>query len=199
MTARMRLPTFFPISADSRPGSMVPPITVGLLVKVLAFSVEVVPDQKYRTKFAAMASLLVNAAPLPWMSVLTVRAAPGWAFGMVTLGAWPNKPVAVTDVFVPAAGEADDEDEDEAAGFDEPQPARTTQASRGMAMSARKRRMKNLNGGGCQLRQPTGCSGPGGRSWPRGDDPPGTPRLPAAVLAVVSPGRGAVGPRGQAI
>src|SRR5260370_3865864 len=32
----------------------------------------------------------------------------------------------------------------------------------------------------------------GGRSWPRGDDPPGAPRRPAAVLAVVSPGRGAL-------
>src|SRR5260370_31538504 len=127
MTARMRLPTFFPISADSRPGSMVPPITVGLLVKVLAFSVEAVPDQKYRTKFAAMASLLVNAAPLPWMSVLIVRAVPGWVFGMVTWGAWPNEPVAVTDVFVPAAGEAGGEDE--AAGFAEPQPARNTQGN----------------------------------------------------------------------
>ncbi len=36
----------------------------------------------------------------------------------------------------------DDEDDDEAVDFDELQPARTTQASRGMAMSARKRRMK---------------------------------------------------------
>src|ERR1700683_3621743 len=31
---------------------------------------------------------------------------------------------------------------------------------------------------------------------PRGGDPPGTPRLPAAVPTVVSHGRGAVGPRG---
>src|SRR5438128_11272580 len=99
MTVRMRLPTFLPISADSRPGSIVPPITVGLLVKVLAFSVEVVPDQKYRTKFAAMASVLVNGAPVPWISVLTARLVPGWAFGMVTVGALPNEPVAVTDVF----------------------------------------------------------------------------------------------------
>src|SRR6266571_3884027 len=139
MTARMRLPTFFPISADSRPGSMVPPITVGLLVRVLA----------------------------------------GWVFGMVTWGAWPNEPVAVTDVFVPAAGEDEDEDEDEAAGFDEPQPARTTQASRGMAMSARKRRMKKP--------QWWWMSAPSAYwlCWPRGDgagpggttplEPPGCP------------------------
>jgi hypothetical protein len=144
MTASTRLPTFLPISADSRPGSIVPPITVGLLVKVFAFSVEVLPSQKYRTKFAAMASLLVRVVPLPWMSVLTVRLLPGWAFGMVTVGALPNVPVAVTSVFAPAEGDADDDadDEDEALDFDELQPARTTQASRGIAMSARKRRMK---------------------------------------------------------
>jgi len=65
MTARTRLPTFLPISAVSRPGSIVPPITVGLLVKVLAFSAELVPSQKYRTKFAAMASLLVKVVPVP--------------------------------------------------------------------------------------------------------------------------------------
>jgi hypothetical protein len=58
---------------------------------------------------------------------------------MFTVGALPNDPVAVTAVFPPAA---EDEDEDEAVDFDEPQPARTTQASKGMAMSARKRRMK---------------------------------------------------------
>jgi len=143
---------------------------------VLAFSEEEVPDQKYRTKFAAMASLLVNGAPLPWMSVLTVRLVPGWAFGMVTAGALPNKPVAVTDVFAPAEGKADDEDEAEdeaeAAGFDEPQPARTTQASSGMAMSARKRRMKKP--------QWWWMSAPLAywEYWPRGDDPPGTPRCP---------------------
>ena len=73
------------------------------------------------------------------MSVLTARLLPALAFGMTTLGSLPNDPVAVTDEF----SLADDEDEDEeAVDFDEPQPARTTQASRGMAMSARKRRMK---------------------------------------------------------
>jgi hypothetical protein len=60
---------------------------------------------------------------------------------MVTFGVWPNAPVAVTAVFAPGE-EAADED-DEAVDFDDPpQPARTTQASKGMAMSARKRRMK---------------------------------------------------------
>jgi hypothetical protein len=51
----------------------------------------------------------------------------------------PKDPVAVTDEFAPEEAEDDDED---AVDFDEPQPARTTQASRGIAMSARKRRMK---------------------------------------------------------
>src|SRR6266571_417247 len=161
MTARMRLPTFLPISADSRPGSIVPPITVGLLVKVLALSEEFLPCQKYRTKLAARASVLVRVVPLPWMSVLTVRLLPGVAFGMVTFGVLSNAPVAVTAVFAPGEAAAEDEedaeDDEEAVDFDDPpQPARTRQASKGMAMSARKRRMKNLNSGGCQLRQPTG-------------------------------------------
>src|SRR5271166_5997576 len=140
MTARTRLPTFLPISAVSRPGSIVPPITVGLLVKVLAFSEELVPSQKYRTKFAAMASLLVRVTPVPWMSVLTARSLPALAFGTVTVGVLPKDPLAMTDEF--AVEEEDDEDDDDALDFDEPQPARTTQASRGTAMSARKRRMK---------------------------------------------------------
>jgi hypothetical protein len=72
---------------------------------------------------------------------------------MVTLGALPNAPVAVTEVFAPAPltlppeaeaeADAEDEDEDALDFADDPQPARATQASRGMAMSARKRRMKN--------------------------------------------------------
>jgi len=40
----------------------------------------------------------------------------------------------MTDEF--AVEEEDDEDDDDALDFDEPQPARTTQASRGTAMSA---------------------------------------------------------------
>src|SRR5207342_1426982 len=114
MTARMRLPTFLPIRADSRPGSMVPPITVGLLVKVLAFSEELLPCQKYRTKFAARASVLVSVVPLPWMSVLTVRPLPGLAFGMVTVGVLSNAPAAVTEVLAPAEAAAGDEDDPEA-------------------------------------------------------------------------------------
>ena len=159
MTARMRLPTFLPISADSRPGSIVPPITVGLLVKVLALSEELLPCQKYRTKLAARASLLVRVVPLPWMRVLTVRLLPGVAFGMVTFGVLSNAPVAVTAVFAPgeAAAEEVADDDEEAVDFDDPpQAARTRQASKGTAMSARKRRMKNLNSGRCQPRQPTG-------------------------------------------
>src|ERR1700749_3498467 len=104
MTARMRLPTFLPISADSRPGSIVPPITVGLLVKVLALSEELLPCQKYRTKLAARASLLVSVVPLPWMRVLTVRLLPGVAFGMVTVGVLSNAPVAVTAGLAPGGG-----------------------------------------------------------------------------------------------
>src|SRR6266702_4298453 len=163
MTARMRLPTFLPISADSRPGSIVPPITVGLLVKVLAFSEELLPCQKYRTKLAARASLLVKVVPLPWMRVLTVRLLPALAFGMVTFGVLPNAPVAVTAVFAPGEEAADGDEDDEAVDFDDPpQPTRTTQASKGMAMSARKRRMKNLKSDRCQPRQPTGPT-----HWPR--------------------------------
>jgi hypothetical protein len=61
---------------------------------------------------------------------------------MVTFGVLSNAPVAVTAVFAPGE-EAADADDDEAVDFDDPpQPARTTQASKGMAMSARKRRMK---------------------------------------------------------
>jgi hypothetical protein len=60
---------------------------------------------------------------------------------MVTFGVLSNAPVAVTAVFAPGEEAADEEDE--AVDFDDPpQPARTTQASKGMAMSARKRRMK---------------------------------------------------------
>jgi hypothetical protein len=60
---------------------------------------------------------------------------------MSTVGVLPKDPVAVTDEFEDA-DEDDEDDEDDALDFDEPQPARTTQASRGTAMSARKRRMK---------------------------------------------------------
>jgi hypothetical protein len=56
------------------------------------------------------------------------------AFGMVTVGAWPNDPVAVTDAF--------EEEEGAELDFDEPQPATATQARRGMAPSASKRRME---------------------------------------------------------
>jgi hypothetical protein len=106
---------------------------------VFAFSEELVPDQKYRTKFAARASALVKVVPVPWMSVLTSSWLPALAFGMFTVGALPNKPVAVTDELAPAGDVEDDEEDDE---LDEPQPARTAQASRGTAVSARKRRIR---------------------------------------------------------
>src|SRR4029078_6313123 len=113
MTARIRLRTFLPIRADSRPGSIVPPITVGLLVKVLALSEELLPCQKYRTKLAARASLLVSVVPLPWMRVLTVRLLPGVAFGMVTLGVLSNAPDAVTAGFPPGRAAAEGVSEEE--------------------------------------------------------------------------------------
>ena len=59
-----------------------------------------------------MASLLVKVAPVPWMSVLTSRSLPALAFGMVTVGALPKDPVAVTAEF--AVEEEDDEDVDDA-------------------------------------------------------------------------------------
>jgi hypothetical protein len=59
---------------------------------------------------------------------------------MVTFGVLSNAPLAVTDVFAPgdpAAEEVGDDDE-EADDFDDPpQAARTRQASKGTAMSAR--------------------------------------------------------------
>jgi hypothetical protein len=62
---------------------------------------------------------------------------------MVTVGVLSNAPVAVTAVFAPGEEAAGADEDDEAVDFDDPpQPARTTQASKGMAMSARKRRMK---------------------------------------------------------
>src|SRR5271165_1293575 len=137
MTARTRLPTFLPTSADSSPGSRLLGIIAGLPVKVFSFSEEPVPSQKYSTKFAAMTSVLVRMTPVPGMSVLMARLLLALAFGMSTVGVLPNAPVAVTDEF-----SFEEEDDEDALDFDEPQPARTTQASRGTAMSARKRRMK---------------------------------------------------------
>src|SRR5215471_2371363 len=158
---------------------MVPPITVGLVVKVFAFNVLVVPFQKYRTKFAAMASDFVTVAPVPWMTVLTVSLLFASSFGIFTTGVAPNAPATVTDAFAfELALEVELALED---GFDEPQPAMTRQASTGITVIARRRRMKNLN-------VVDGFAGPGGR--------PLEPRWPAVVLAIVSCGRRAVGPRG---
>src|SRR5437868_2562515 len=126
------------------------------------------------------------------MRVLTVRLLPGVAFGMVTFGVLSNAPDAVTDVFAPGPATTEDEedadDDDEAVDFDDPpQPARTRQASKGMAMSARKRRMKNLNSGGCQLRQPTVLAG--------GNIPPTPPLLNGGLPAPHTP-RGGLRPPG---
>jgi hypothetical protein len=97
------------------------------------------------------------------MSVLTSSALPGFAFGMLTVGAVPNDPVAVTAEFAPTDDEeAEAEEEAEEEDFDEPQPARTTQASRGMAPSARKRRMKTSRvvdvSPASLLVRPSGCA-----------------------------------------
>ena len=60
-------------------------------------------------------------------------------FGIVTTGVAPNAPATETDEFelVALALELAAED-----GFDEPQPARTRQASKGITVIARRRRMK---------------------------------------------------------
>jgi len=106
---------------------------------VFAFSVELFPSQKYRTKFAAIASVLVTVVPVPWITVLTVSLLFALTFGIVTTGVAPNAPATETDEFelVALALELAAED-----GFDEPQPARTRQASKGITVIARRRRMK---------------------------------------------------------
>src|SRR5580704_4883379 len=171
---------------------MVPPITVGFWVKVFAFRVELVPLQKYRTKFAAMASALVTVAPVPAITVLTVSLLFASSLGILTVGVAPNAPPTVTDEFefelLAPALELELELE---LGFDEPQPAMTRQASSGITVIARRRRMeKTSNVVGVRRSQPTGCVDPGGTT------PLEPPDFPAVVLAVVPRGRGAVGPRG---
>src|SRR3984957_6800697 len=166
ITASTRLPTFWPMSAVSRPGSMVPPITVGFWVKVFAFRVEVFPLQKYRTKFAAMASDLVIVVPVPGITVFTVSLLFAASFGIFTAAVAPNAPPTVTDEFafelLAAALELELE-----LGFDDPQPAMTRQASSGITVIARRRRMeKTSNVVGVRRSQPTGScrrEGPGPR------------------------------------
>ena len=143
---------------------MVPPITVGLEVKVLAFSELLVPSQKYRTKFAAMASDLVTVVPVPGITVLTVSLLSALSFGMLTTGVVPNTPVTFTDAFVFELLAAALELELELAlalGFDEPQPAMTRHASRGITVIARRRRMRRpsivVDG---RRSQPTGGADP---------------------------------------
>ena len=122
-----------------------PPITVGFWVKVFAFRVELVPFQKYRTKFAAMASDLVTVAPVPGITVLTVSLLFASSLGILTTGVVPNAPATVTDAFAFELLAAALELELELAlGFDEPQPAMTRQASKGITVIARRRRMKTL-------------------------------------------------------
>src|ERR1700730_2993648 len=141
---------------------MVPPITVGFWLKVFAFRVELVPLQKYRTKFAAMAFALVTVEPVPGITVLTVSLLFASSLGILTTGVAPNAPATVTDAFafelLAAALELE-----LALGFDEPQPAMTRQASRGITVIARRRRMKKTsNVVGVRRSQPTGCVDPGG-------------------------------------
>src|ERR1700757_742921 len=109
---------------------MVPPITVGLLVKVLAFSVLVVPSQKYRTKLAAMASDLVMVEPVPGMTVLTVSVSFAASLGMLTVGVLPNAPDTCTaELAAEPVADALALVLELELGFDEPQPAMTRQAS----------------------------------------------------------------------
>ena len=176
---------------------MVPPITVGFWVKVFAFRVELVPFQKYKTKFAAMASVLVTVEPVPGITVLTVSLLFASSFGIFTTGAAPNAPDTATDAFALELAAPLELELALALGFDEPQPTMTRQASRGITVIARTRRMKTSIVGDVRRSQPTGCFYPGGRCWSqgglcwsRGDDPPGTPRIPAAVLAAASRGPG---------
>ena len=82
---------------------------------------------------------LVSFAPLPWMSVFVYSDDAAFSAGIVTFGAAPKLPVAVTTLFDVAVDGLD------LAGDDEPQPAMATPASRGSAMSAAARRMKNLS------------------------------------------------------
>src|ERR1700761_4679746 len=153
MTARTRLPTFLPTSAVSRPGSMVPPITVGLAVKVLAFWELVVPSQKYRTKLAAMASALVTVAPVPGMTVLTVSALSALTAGIFTVGVLPNAPVTDTlALFTAVLAEA----LELALGLAAEQPAMTRQASSGIIASVRRRRIKTSIVGDGSRRHSTG-------------------------------------------
>jgi hypothetical protein len=103
---------------------------------------------------------------------------------MSTVGVLPKDPVAVTEEFAVAA--EDEDDDDDALDFDDPQPARTTQASKGMAMSARKRRMKTsmvvdvsfasllalLTGGDDPPKPPRSCGDPSPQTPLGGDKPP---------------------------
>jgi hypothetical protein len=77
--------------------------------------------------------------------------------GIFTVGVVPNAPDTVTEEFefelLAAALEPEPELELELAledGLEEPQPAMTKQASAGITTIDRRRRMKNLNGGGRQ-------------------------------------------------
>jgi hypothetical protein len=69
----------------------------------------------------------------------------------LTTGVVPNAPATLTDAFAFALlAPALELELELALGFDEPQPAMTRQASRGITVIARRRRIKNLNGGGRQ-------------------------------------------------
>ena len=82
---------------------------------------------------------MVKGAPVPWMTVLVYSAPAAFSAGIVTFGAAPNFPVAVTALFEPAADPLDEEDE-------EPQPATAAAARIGRATSAAARRMKTSRG-----------------------------------------------------
>jgi hypothetical protein len=99
---------------------------------------------------------VVSFVPLPWMTVFVNSAGAAFSEGIVTFGAAPKLPVAVTTLFVVAADGLD------LAGDDELQPATATAASKGSATSAAARRIKNLSDSAVSSGAPAfWCSGKG--------------------------------------
>src|SRR5579862_9247189 len=121
---------------------MVPPMTVGFWLKVFAFSEEVLPSQKYRTKLAAIASALVTVAPVPGITVLVSSLLSGESLGIFTTGVVPNAPATETDAFALELAAALELEPVLALGLDEPQPATTRQASKAITVIVRRRRMR---------------------------------------------------------
>ena len=73
---------------------------------------------------------MARAGPLPWISVLMYRSVLAFSAGILTVGAVPKPPVAVTVALGLAGG-----------GADEPQPARASAVASGSKSAAPMRRM----------------------------------------------------------